>query len=198
MRNIISRSIASHQELVEKFEKQSTDRIIEIVDLIVNSLIKKGKIYLCGNGGSAADAQHVAGELIGRFKKDREPLPAISLNTDSSVLTCISNDYDFNHIFSRQLEALITQADILWVFSTSGASVNIVNAVKCAKRKKAKIIAFTGIPGSILEKDSDICVCSETKITSKAQEIHQIAYHIVCELVEIKVCNNEYKKKNWF
>jgi len=184
MKEIIAASINLHKELVNKFENTRIDVILDISKTIINSLNKNGCIYLCGNGGSAADAQHIAGEFIGRFKKDRKPLPAVALSTDTSVLTCISNDFNFEQIFSRQIDALLKPNDILWALSTSGASPNIISAAQLAKVKGAKVIAFTGKPGSKLEEISDLCLRANTNISSKAQEIHQLAYHIICELVE--------------
>ncbi len=180
----IVESIKLHKELVEKFEKTRIDMILDISKTIINSLNKNGCIYLCGNGGSAADAQHIAGELIGRFKKDRKALPAVALSTDTSILTCISNDFSFEDIFSRQVEALLKPSDVLWALSTSGKSPNIISAAKLAKEKGAKVIAFTGKPGSKLEEISDLCLSVNTDASSNAQEIHQLAYHIICELIE--------------
>ena len=184
MKEIIAESINLHKELVERFEKTGIDVILDISKTIINSLNKNGCIYLCGNGGSAADAQHIAGELIGRFKKNRKALPAVALSTDTSILTCISNDFSFEDIFSRQLEALLKPADVLWALSTSGKSPNIISAAKLAKEKGAKVIAFTGRSGSKLEEISDLCLSVNTDASSTAQEIHQLAYHIICELVE--------------
>jgi len=184
MQEEIKKYLKLHKKLVNDFESRSFDIVFKISEAIVCVIKNNGNLYLCGNGGSAADAQHVAGELIGRFTKNRIALPAVSLSTDTSVLTCIGNDFGFNSIFSRQVEALVKEKDILWVFSTSGSSPNILKAAKAAKRKKAKVIAFTGTNGSELERISDICFSSGTRVTSVAQEIHQLAYHLICKLVE--------------
>ncbi len=188
MKEKIVNSIELHKKLLNEFEESKINLLIEISKKITDALNKKGFIYLCGNGGSAADSQHIAGEFIGRFKKDRKSLPAVALSTDTSILTCISNDFSFEDIFSRQIEALIKPEDILWSFSTSGKSPNIISAAKIARKRGATVIAFTGKPGSKLEKISDLCLSVDTELSSAAQEIHQIAYHIICELVENEFC----------
>jgi D-sedoheptulose 7-phosphate isomerase len=180
--------IEAHKKLVSFFENNSIEILTMISQLIAETFNNKGCLYLCGNGGSAADAQHVAGEFVGRFLKDRRALPAISLSTDSSVLTCIGNDYSYKEIFSRQLEALAKPGDILWVLSTSGNSENIIAAIETARTKSMKIIAFTGKVKSKIETLSDITLCASTNETSHAQEIHQLAYHIICGLVENLIC----------
>jgi D-sedoheptulose 7-phosphate isomerase len=130
------------------------------------------------------DCQHIAGEFVGRFRAERKALAAIAFSTDTSVITCIGNDYSFDDIFSRQAQALIKSGDILWAFSTSGKSKNIIKAVNAAKGKGATIISFTGKAESELEKISDICLCAATNYTSTSQEIHMLAYHIVCDLID--------------
>ena len=187
MENSILFLLNEHKKALGDFEKYSQQTVLRIANLIISCTENGGIIYLCGNGGSAADCQHIAGEFVGRFRKKRHPLPAVSLTTDTSVLTCIGNDYNYDDIFVRQVQALIHGGDILWAFSTSGASPNIIKAVKEAKKKGATIIAFTGKTKSDLEKLSDGCLCSNTKLTSTAQELHLLAYHIICELVDIKL-----------
>lgn len=160
-------------------------RIIEnIAKTIIKSIEKGGILYICGNGGSAADAQHIAGELIGRFLKNRKSLPAVALSTDTSVITSIANDYGFDDIFVKQVEGLVKKQDCLWALSTSGSSPNVIKAAKLAKKLGAKVIAFTGRKNSPLEKIADVCLCAEADKTFAVQEIHQIAYHIICNLVE--------------
>ena len=120
------------------------DSIHSIADAIILCFQNGGKLFVCGNGGSAADAQHIAAELIGRYKKNRKALPCIALTTDTSILTAVANDYDYEYIFSRQLEGLLTNKDLLWVLTTSGKSLNITNAINYAIKIGATIIAFTG------------------------------------------------------
>ncbi|UCD49413.1 MAG: SIS domain-containing protein [Phycisphaerales bacterium] len=182
--NIVERIIDTHRAMVAQFEQTGVGVLTDMAEAIVNSVRAGGTLYLCGNGGSAADAQHVAGEFIGRFQTERQPLPAVALSTDSSVLTCIGNDYDYDSIFARQVEALIRPGDVLWAFSTSGASANVLKAVDAAKSKGARIIAYTGRANSLLEAQADLCLCAHATATARSQEIHQLAYHIVCDLVE--------------
>ena len=184
MKKVISEFIERHKKLVDKFERSNVDTILKISEMICEALKGGGCVYLCGNGGSAADCQHIAGEFVGRFKRNRAPLPAVAFSTDTSVITCIGNDYSYNDIFTRQVEALVKKTDILWAFSTSGSSANVVAAAKLAKEKGAKVIGFTGKANSELEKISDQCLCSDVDWTNTAQEIHMLAYHIICELIE--------------
>ncbi len=176
--------IEEHQKTVQNFAQNKLGIIEETVELIKNVFDNNGTIYLCGNGGSMADCQHIAGELIGKYCKKRRPLPAITLSTDAGVTTCISNDFDYSDIFSRQLEALGKDGDLLWAISTSGTSANVVAAAKTAKEKNIKVIAFTGKPNSPLEDISDICLCAESEKTNHSQEVHEIAYHMICELID--------------
>lgn len=186
MNNEINEAIRLHKKLIRDFEKDGTKIILEIVEMIYKSLQKGGCIYLCGNGGSAADAQHIAGEFVVRFKHNRKSLPAVALTTDSSILTGIGNDYSFEEIFSRQIESLVGSSDIVWVLSTSGKSKNILAVAKLARQKGAKVITFTGKSGNELEKISDITLNVNTSLCSAAQEIHEIAYHMICDLIEKK------------
>ncbi len=189
MNQTIKDAIELHKKLIAEFEATGVETVIQAAGIITDCFRRGGCVYLCGNGGSAADCQHIAGELIGRFRRQRRALPAVALSTDTSVITCIGNDYSFEQIFSRQVEALVEANDVLWAFSTSGTSPNIVAAAQLAKAKGAKIIAFTGRPGSTLEQIADLCLCVDTQWTSAAQEVHQLAYHIICDLIEQNFCN---------
>jgi len=180
IKNIIRR----HNQLTVILEKGSVKTIASIAQAITKSLKSGGCVYTCGNGGSAADAQHIAAELVGRFEKDRKGLPAVALTTDLSLLTSVANDYGYENVFVRQVEALVKKQDIFWAISTSGSSPNVVAAAMLATKKGAKVIAFTGMPGSKLEKISDICLAAKDPLTARCQEIHQLAYHIICGLVE--------------
>ena len=170
--------------MIAELETKGLETITAIAKTIIKALKHDGRIYLCGNGGSAADAQHIASELVGRFERERKPLPAVALTTDTSVITSISNDYGYENIFAKQVETLVRKGDILWAISTSGASRNVVAAAKLAKQKGATVLAFTGNSNSELEQTADICFCANDKSTARSQEIHQIAYHIICDLVE--------------
>ncbi len=180
----ITEAIEIHKKLVDEFEKSGIEIIAAIAETIVKALKKGGRIYICGNGGSAADAQHIASEIIGRFEEERKALAAVALTTDTSILTSVSNDYGYEDVFVRQVEGLVGEGDILWAISTSGTSANVIKAAELAKEKRAFVLGFTGRANSKLEQISDICFCTEHKSTARSQEIHQLAYHIICKLVE--------------
>ena len=153
-------------------------------ELLIDSFQKKGKVLLAGNGGSAADAQHIAAEFMGRLNFDRDPLPAIALTANSSNITCIANDYGYDHVFSRQANALAQQDDCLIVYSTSGKSKNILKLVAEIRHKVKHIIALTGLYTDELDKYSDVVLSVNSEKTTRIQEIHAIAGHILCECVE--------------
>lgn len=184
LRKTIIETIQTHEKMVAELRESGIEILITAAETITKSLKSDGRIYLCGNGGSAADAQHIAGELVGRFNRERKALPAVALTTDTSVITSISNDDSFEHAFVRQVEALVTEGDILWAISTSGTSANVIAAAELAKDKGACVLAFTGRSNSKLEETADICFCADDKSTARSQEIHQLAYHIICDLVE--------------
>lgn len=191
MNNTITKEIEAHKKAIEHFEATATATLTKAAVIITDCIKQNGCLYLCGNGGSAADCQHIAGELIGRFRRERRALPAVALSTNTSILTCIGNDYDFEQVFTRQVDGLVKAGDVLWAFSTSGSSANIISASRRAKEKGAKVIAFTGKPESKLEKIADLCLCADTAQTSTAQEVHQLAYHIICNLVEQEFCDDK-------
>lgn len=184
MTKVILDTIAQHKAAVETFQANGTEAVEKIAKSIIASLKDGGCVYLCGNGGSAADCQHVAGEFVGRFRRERKALPAVALSTDTSVISSVANDYSFDNIFARQVEGLMNSNDILWAFSTSGNSKNIIAAAKQAKQIGAKVIGFTGKANSELEKLSDVCLSVDNSQTSTSQEVHMLAYHIICDLVE--------------
>ena len=186
----ITDAIETHKKMTADFEKDGIETMTSIAEAITTALRQDGTVYLCGNGGSAADAQHIAGEFVGRFARERKALPAVAFSTDTSVLTCIANDYSYEKVFARQAEALIRKGDILWAFSTSGSSANVIAAARIAKEKGAHVIAFIGRSGSELEQMADICFCADAESTARSQEIHQLAYHIICDLVERDFANS--------
>ena len=186
----IAEIIKIHKKMTDELERSSIETIVAIAEAITTSLQQGGTVYLCGNGGSAADAQHIAGELVGRFTRERKALAAVALSTDTSILTSIANDYSYEKVFARQAEALIRKGDILWAFSTSGTSANVIAAVRIAQEKDARVIAFTGRNDSKLEHIADICFCAGAESTARSQEIHQLAYHIICDLVERGFANS--------
>ncbi len=185
--NRIIKAYQEHKNALNEF-KENFDLVEKASSLIVRSIKEGGCVYICGNGGSAADAQHIAAEFVGRFQKERKALPAIALSTDSSALTSISNDYGFDDIFRRQLEAFVKPGDIFWGLSTSGNSSNVIEAAKLAKAKDTIVLSFTGRKGSPLENLSDICINFGNYATARIQEINQLAYHIICDLVEQELC----------
>ena len=162
----------------------------EASNLLIETFLKKGKILLAGNGGSAADCQHIAAEFIGRLNFDRDPLPAIALTSNTSNLTCIANDYGFEEIFTRQMHALACENDSLIVYSTSGKSKNIIKLVVEAKNKVKNIIALTGNNTEELSNYADVVISVKSSKTTRIQEIHAIAGHIMCECVEERLFNN--------
>ena len=158
--------------------------IINIIHNIQTKLKKGGKILFCGNGGSAADAQHIAAELIGRFVNDRRALPAVALTTDTSALTAISNDYGYDHVFSRQIEGLCAEGDVLIAISTSGNSPSILEAVKAAKALGATTLGLTGKSGGELKDAVDCALVVPSSTTARIQEMHIVIGHLLCALIE--------------
>jgi len=167
--------------------KNIADKIEQSVNEIVICLKKGNKIIIFGNGGSAADAQHIAAELIGRFQSERESLPAISLTTDSSIITSLANDYSFDVVFSRQCESLVSKGDIVLGISTSGNSKNVENGIITSKKKGAKTIGLLGEDGGAIKNFVDISIQISSKNTARIQEVHRVVYHIICDLVEKKL-----------
>ncbi len=188
-KHLIVETIETHRKMADELAQSGIETIASVAEALTKSLRQDGTIYLCGNGGSAADAQHIAGELIGRFRRERKALAAVALSTDTSIITCIANDYSYDKVFARQVEALVRKGDVLWAFSTSGTSPNVIAAAEAAKSKGACVIAFTGRPDSALERIADICFCAAAESTARSQEIHQLAYHIICDLVERNFAN---------
>ena len=160
------------------------DSLEKASQLLVDTFKNNGKVLLAGNGGSAADSQHIAAEFIGRLNFDRDPLPAIALTANTSNLTCIANDYGYENIFSRQAQALANKDDTLIVYSTSGKSPNILKLVKESRSRVKYIISLTGKNKDLLAKYSDVVLAVNSEKTTRIQEIHAIAGHIMCECVE--------------
>jgi D-sedoheptulose 7-phosphate isomerase len=163
-------------------------QISRAVDLLVDRLSKGNKLLVCGNGGSAADAMHICAELVGRFLKERRALPAIALNTDPAILTAWSNDYSYESVFARQVEALAKPGDIVWGISTSGNSKNVLAALKTARELGASTMALTGQGGGALAEYADVLLAVPLSVTARIQEVHTVTYHIICEAVEGELC----------
>lgn len=181
----------SIQVKISAAESLSTS-IEQASQIIVDALLNDNKIMCCGNGGSAADCQHFSAELLNRYQQDRPSLPAISLTTDTSTLTSIANDYNYHEIFAKQIMALGKENDILLAVSTSGNSLNIVNAIKMAHEKRMHIITLTGQTGGKIKpllKNYDINISVPSKITAHVQETHITILHIFCKLIDYKLFN---------
>lgn len=179
----MKKGIDDHLRLAEALVAQAP--LLEaIAGAVIDCFNRGGCVYIAGNGGSAADAQHIAAELVGRFKVDRAALPAIALTTDSSVLTAVANDLGAEHAFSRQVEALVTERDIFLALSVSGRSPNIIAAARAAKQRDATIIGFTSRRGDELAAFCDHCLRVDHDSSDRVQEIHQLAYHLICERIE--------------
>jgi len=189
IKNQITEAIETHKKRSVELQQSGIETITAAAQAIIKALKQNGTVYLCGNGGSAADAQHIAGELVGRFARERKALAAVALSTDTSIITSIANDYAYENVFARQVEALVKKGDILWAFSTSGTSANVIAAAQLARKKGASVLAFTGKANSKLEQIADICLCVNDESTARSQEIHQLTYHIICELVEQSFCD---------
>jgi D-sedoheptulose 7-phosphate isomerase len=171
-----------------KLHAEMADTLVEpcarATAMLVASLQAGGTIYICGNGGSAAEAQHAAGELVGRFLCERPALRCVALTTDTSVLTAVANDYEFSRIFARQAEALVREGDVLWGLSTSGNSPNVLAAADVARRRGAKVLGMTGRNGAKLAELCDVCLCIPADMSPGIQEGHLALIHIICRLVE--------------
>jgi len=170
--------------LAELSAESLVDDIAAAAGLVQGTLAGGGTLFFCGNGGSAADAQHLATEYVVRYMKNRRALPAIALTTDSSLLTAAANDLGFDQVFSRQVEALVRDGDLLVVHSTSGNSPNVLKAAEAAKAKGAKVLALTARDGGLLKAMADVALVIPTDRTDRAQELHLMIQHVICELVE--------------
>lgn len=169
------------------FLNENLGKLVNIIETLTAALKAGNKILLFGNGGSAADAQHIAAEFVNRFIIERPPLPAIALTTDTSVITSIGNDYDFSEIFSKQIRAIGQSGDVAWGISTSGNSPNVLKGLEMAKKSGLTTIAFTGKDGGDIAKIVDFSVNVSSDSTARIQETHITAAHVICEMVDIKL-----------
>ena len=194
MRSLIENILRESMEVKRKLIEQS-DLIERAAKEIVKRIKMGGKVILFGNGGSAADAQHIACELVGKFKYERTPYPAIALTTNTSTITAVSNDIGFDEIFTRQVEALVSDKDVVIGISTSGQSVNVIKGIEVANKKGAFTVALTGGDGGVLAKVADLAIVVPSENTPRIQEAHITIGHIICELVEgmlVKAENTEH------
>ncbi len=173
--------------VTQKMAEQQSGTIAAIASRLGEALRSRGTVYICGNGGSAADAQHIAAEFVGRFLRERHPMPAVALTTNTSIITAIGNDYSYEEIFARQIRACVTPLDVVVGISTSGKSENVLEGLRAARKMEADTIGFTGSPGEPLSSHSDLCLCVPSSSTPHIQEAHIVAWHIICGLIEDSV-----------
>lgn len=183
MKNYFLNSLNEHLDILKQLVNFE-NKLVDICKLLKNTVNKSGKILICGNGGSAADSQHFAAELIGRFEFERDPISAISLTTDSSIITSISNDYNYSEIFSRQIKGLANEGDCLICFSTSGNSSNVINALRQCKINNIKTIGLLGNDGGVAKRLCDECLIIPSNNTARIQEAHIFIVHMICGILE--------------
>ena len=188
MRDRIKDILLESIQVKEEILHTRIGQVLEIAELVVDCLKKNGKVMLFGNGGSASDSQHIAAELVGRFKKDRPGLAAIALTTNTSVLTSLANDYGYEIVFARQIEALGQKNDVAIGISTSGKAKNVAAGIKQAKKMGIKTVALTGGDGGELAKLADTSLVVPSNVTARIQEAHITIGHIICELAEQALC----------
>ena len=181
--NLVEQRMADHAAVLAATKALAPD--IERAGTLIRDALAGGhKILFCGNGGSAADSQHLAAEIVGRFQKERPSLPALALTVDTSVLTAVANDYGYDTVFSRQVEGLGNAGDVLVGISTSGNSKNVFAAIETARKKQMSVIGFTGIGGGKMADLCDVCLAVPSKVTARTQEMHIMMGHIICEIAE--------------
>lgn len=188
MKDAIEAALRESIDVKQELLKTQLGVIEQMAEVLIGCVRRGGKILLCGNGGSAADAQHIAAELVGKLARDRRPLPAIALSTNTSILTAVGNDYGFEHVFARQVEALAASGDVLIALSTSGDSANVLEAVEVARTKGCRTLAFTGADGGRLKSAAEVCLTVPSTKTWHIQEAHITVGHVLCALVEKAVC----------
>ena len=180
----IAAQLAAHRDVIARIEQEMSPRIAEMATLLVETFTGGGKLLVMGNGGSAADAQHFVAEIVGRFKMERRGLPAIALSTDTSILTAIGNDYGFDQVFRRQVEALAVAGDLVVGISTSGNSPNVQQALELARELGCRTVGLLGKDGGSIKRCCDLALVVPTDDTPRIQEGHITIIHIVCDLLE--------------
>jgi len=187
-------AIADHMAVITGLAEQQ-DMLERIASEMTRAICKGKKVLWCGNGGSAADSQHLAAELMGRFRRERKGLPSIALTTDTSILTAIANDYGYDKVFQRQVEGLCTEGDVVVGISTSGNSRNVCAALETARRMGAITVAFTGRTGGLLSGIADLTLCVSSDDTARIQEAHILCGHMICDFIELTVCERQQAEK---
>jgi D-sedoheptulose 7-phosphate isomerase len=191
MRERIKDILLESIQVKEEILRNQIESINQIAELMIDCLKKDGKVIVFGNGGSASDSQHIAAELVGRFKKDRSALAGIALTTNTSILTSIANDYGYEFVFSRQVEALGKKNDVVLGISTSGKAKNVALGIKQAKKMGIKTVIFSGGDGGDIVKLADVSLVVPSKITARIQEAHITIAHIICEMIEQQLCQEQ-------
>ncbi len=184
MEKIIKKAFMESLRVKEDFIKRNTSSLIHLAEHLSKAFTNNKKLLICGNGGSAADAQHLAAEFVNRFQLERKPLPALALTTDTSIITSVANDYSYDEVFSKQINALGVQGDILLAISTSGRSENVLSAIRTAKKKGLYTVGFIGGDSGEMWRLVDLALVVKSDQTPRVQETHILAGHLICELVD--------------
>jgi len=184
MKERIIRIFDEHARLQREFLKHNTEMLARVAEVLILAFRKGRTVYFFGNGGSAADAQHLAAEFVNRFRLDRRALPALALNVDTSVLTSIANDFSYDRVFARQIEAFGRADDVAVGLSTSGASPNVIAGIRLARQQGLVTVGFSGGDGGVLLRETDHCIVVPSKTTARIQEMHILAAHTICDIVE--------------
>jgi D-sedoheptulose 7-phosphate isomerase len=188
MKEAIVKAFEDSARTKKAFLRDNLETLLAAIDVIAQAFLRGNKLLIFGNGGSAADAQHIAAEFVNRFRIERPPLPALALTTDTSAITSIANDYDYKEIFAKQIKALGKEGDIAIAISTSGNAANVLAAIDACKKLKITTIALTGGDGGKMARKVDHLLCvSEGKNTARIQETHILVGHVICEMVDLKL-----------
>jgi D-sedoheptulose 7-phosphate isomerase len=188
MKDVIVKAFDDSVATKRAFLKHNLDTLVAAIDAIAEAFVRGNKLLIFGNGGSAADAQHIAAEFVNRFRIDRPPLPALALTTDTSAITSIANDFDYKEIFSKQVKALGKEGDIALAISTSGNAANVLAAIEVCKKLKIAVIGLTGGDGGKMARKCDFLLsATEGKNTARIQETHILVGHVICEMVDLRL-----------
>jgi len=190
VQHLFETSVAAHRDAVARLDDSHRDAVAALADAVVGAWAGGGRLLVCGNGGSAADAQHIVAELVGRFRGERPAYAAEALTVNTSTLTAVGNDYGYDHVFARQVEGLARPGDVLLVISTSGNSRNCVLAVEAARRNGAAAFAFAGGDGGALAGMADAALIAPSEDTPRIQEIHILMGHLLCEILEVRMARD--------